>query len=116
MASLPVELVFGADPLDTSLQTFYTVPADKKVTITAFAFNNTGALPAKATVHLVKAIDTAGTTNQYVTAVEVPPAGQPMTQAPGLVGQVLPAGASIQMLASTALVINAIASGRIEDA
>lgn len=111
MASrLPKQLVAGVQ-LGASAASYYGVPANTSTTISAFTLNNTTATPRTVTIHVVASGGTASAANQIATTIGVPAAGSPPTVVYGLVGQTLPAGATIQMLADAATAVTPLVSG-----
>lgn len=90
-------------------------PAASTWTISAFSLNNTDTASHQATIYIVPAGQTAGAANQIATTVNVPAAGAQPTQVPGLVGQHLLPGWSIQMLADVAAKVAALVSGYLTE-
>ena len=105
---LPKQLNAGAQ-LTTSAASYYTVPANTITTISACSLCNSTATARYVTVYLVPNGGTAGVSN-VVLSQRVIAAGETYNVS-AVIGQTIPAGASIQALAEAASAITLVASG-----
>ena len=105
---LPKQLCSGAQ-LTTSAASYYTVPANTYTTISACSLCNSTASAYYATIYLVPNGGTAGLSN-VVLSKRVIAAGETFNASP-VIGQTIPAGATIQALAESGLAITLVASG-----
>ena len=110
MQRLPKVLVSNVQ-LTTSAVTYYTAGTNVTTTIAAATVNNTSGTARTLTVHVIPSGGSATNSNQIVSALVIPAAGAAPTTLPGLVGQILPPGAFIQMLAEAATCITPLVSG-----
>lgn len=82
-----------------------TTPTNAYDTINAAELNNTTVTARLVTVHIVPAGSAANAGNQVGTTLTVPPAGSAPTLIPGIIGQHLNPGDSLQMLADAAAAV-----------
>ena len=91
--------------------TSYTVPPNSSLTISAATLNNSTATARTVTAQITPS---GGSALPIVSALPVPVAGTAPTTLPGLVGQTLPAGTKLEMLADAAAAVNVLVSGYIQ--
>lgn len=108
MQRLPKRLVDGAQ-LTAAAATYYTAPPFTLATISACTLTNTTAGAVTATLHLVPSGGTAGAANCILSARTIA-AGESYNVG-SAIGQTLPAGATLQALASAATAVTLVASG-----
>ncbi len=101
MATTPKELVNGSQ-LTTSIATYYTVPASTKARITSAIVTNTSGGAVKVRIHLVASGDTADDTNTYLDDLTVTIASGATRVITEIIGQVMEAAGTIQMICDTA--------------
>lgn len=89
----------------------YTVPANSSLTISAATLNNSTATARTATAQVTPA---GGSAVPIVSALPIPASGAAPTTLPGLVGQTLPAGAKLEMLADAGAAVQALVSGYLQ--
>ena len=110
MQRLPKQLI-GNTQLTASLATYYTAGTNITTTIAAATVNNTSGTARYIDVHVIPSGGSATNSNKVVSALVIPAAGAAPTTLPGLVGQILPPGAFIQMLAEASTAITPLISG-----
>jgi hypothetical protein len=108
MQRLPKRLIDGSQ-LTNVVATYYTAPANTLATISACTLTNTTAGAITATLYLVPNAGTAGVGNCILSARTLA-AGESYNVA-SAIGQTLPAGGTIQALASAGASITLVASG-----
>ena len=91
-----------------STTTYYTVPTKNTALISRLTFTNTDTSARTITVYFVPSAGTAGNDNMLVDAQSIPVDTTWICQEAE--GHILPAGATIQMIASSASKITAIGS------
>lgn len=110
MQRLPKRLVDGTQ-LTAVAATYFTVPANSLMTISATSVTNTTPTPRTVTVHLVPAGGTASAGNVVCSARIVAP-GETYNVA-GAIGQTLAADGTLQALSDAASALTLVASGYI---
>lgn len=110
MQRLPKRLVDGSQ-LTTVAATYFTVPDNSLMTVSAMSVTNTTATARTVTVHLVPAAGTAGPGNVVCLARVVAP-GETFNVG-GAIGQTLPAAGTVQALSDAAIALTLVASGYI---
>lgn len=105
---LPKQIVPPAQ-LTAVAATYYAVPANTLTTIAAATLTNSTATARTATIHLVPNAGTAGATNVILSARVIAP-GESYNVA-SMIGQTIPAGATIQALSDLAAALTFVASG-----
>lgn len=105
---LPKQLAAGAQ-LTTSAVPYYTVPANTVTTISACSLCNSTAAAKHATVYLVPSGGSPSASN-IVLSQRVIAAGETYNVS-AVIGQSIPAGATIQALAESGTAITIVASG-----
>lgn len=105
---LPKQLAPGAQ-LTGSAAPYYTTPANTITTISAATFTNSTGTARTVTAYLVPNGGTAGVTNIVMSAKTV--AAGASYNAAELIGQSIPAGATIQAFADAATAVTFVASG-----
>lgn len=117
MQRIPVSLISNLQLTTALAGATYTTPGNTAqpssavTTINSFMLNNTTATPRTVTIHIVPFGQTANAANQVASALAVPAAGSAPTVVSSLVGQHLPVGWSLQMLADAAASITPMVSG-----
>lgn len=104
----PKRIVSGSQ-LTTSAATYYTAPAATTTTISACTLTNTTGTAQTATLHLVPPAGSAADSNCILFEYTI--AAGASYNVPGAIGQTLPAGGTIQALASAGSAITIVASG-----
>lgn len=107
-------LLVGGTQLQDTLVAHYATPAGSVTIITAACFNNPASRGCDVWVHIVSPGATADESNQVVTRLRVPSSAGTVL-VPALVGQVLPAGYTIQMRSDTAGAITPLISGDVRE-
>lgn len=107
MTMTPKRLVAGSQ-IANSATTYYTA-TNVKARIEACALTNTTAGAITVTMHLVPSGDSATASNCVLSAVSIP-AGATYVP-PGVIGQWLESGGTLQALASAATSVTLVASG-----
>ena len=110
MQRLPKRLVDGAQ-LTIAVATYFTVPDNSLLTISAMSVTNTTATARTLTVHLVPAAGTATPANVVCAARLLAP-GETFNVF-GAIGQTLPAAGTVQALSDAASALSLLASGYI---
>lgn len=105
---LPKQLIAGAQ-LTASAASYYTVPANTITTISACSLTNSTATARTVTMYLVPNGGSAAVTNVVLSARTIAP-GETYNVS-SVIGQSIPAGATIQALAEVVSAITIIASG-----
>jgi len=108
MQRLPKRLVDGSQ-LTVAAVTYYTTPVNTLTTISACTLTNTTAGALTATLYLVPSGGSATTSNCILSARTIA-AGESFNVG-SAIGQTLPAGGTLQGLASAATSIAIVASG-----
>lgn len=108
MHRTPARFVDGS-LLTTSAATYYTAPANTVATIAACTLTNSSGASVSATVYLVPSGGSASGANMVLSARTLT-AGESLNVA-GAIGQNLPAGGTLQALASSGGAISLVASG-----
>lgn len=107
MAIVPKRLVDGSQ-LTTSAATYYTA-TNVRSRIDSCALTNTTGGAVTATLHLVPSGGSASASNRVLSAYSIA-AGQTYVP-PGIIGQWIESGGTLQALASSATSISLVASG-----
>ena len=121
MQRLPVLLIANVLlPITTpSAASSYTTPGaaaatnlapQPYTTINSFVLNNTTATPRTVTANLIPPAGAAAAANQILTTISVPAAGSPPTMV-NLIGQQIPAGWTLALIADAAAAVTALVSG-----
>ena len=109
MSIKPVTIIDGSDGLLTaSAVTYYTCPANTALIVSKLSFTNIGATTT-VTIYIVPSGETAATKYQLGDVKSI--AGSKTWSCPDIEGQILEAGATIQLLAADASRIAVIGSG-----
>lgn len=103
MQRLPVPVVENVQ-LTTAYATYYS-PNAVRATISSATLNNTSGAPVTVSISIVPAAGSQANSNEIVTNLSVPAAGAAPTTLPGLVGQTLMPGETLEMKASAATAI-----------
>lgn len=108
MQRLPKRLVDGSQ-LTVAAAVYYTTPANTLTTIAACTLTNTSAGAVTVTMYLVPSAGAPGAANCILSARTLA-AGESYNVG-SAIGQTLPAGATLQALASAGTAITLVASG-----
>lgn len=108
MATTPKRLVSGSQ-IAASATTYYTAATGTKARIDSLALTNTTGTGRTVTLYLVPSGGTAGVTNCVLSAYTVA-AGETYVP-PGIIGQWLESGGTLQAVASAATAVTLVASG-----
>jgi len=113
--SLSIQRIISGSQLTTAAATYYTAAAGEKMKISMMSLTNSAATAVTATVYLVPSGGTAGVTNLILSARSIPASGGEPYIVRSALGQTIPAGGTIQALASVAASITIVASGTLEN-